>query len=168
MKSPAPLEIHLNGQHDKRGMVEVFSDQEQLVTHVPINVGTSTDLKCVVFSVGPVRCLPQSYVRFSFQLQLINRLKFAVDVGRMVVRSSHPNQKNGDVVLAPTDSYLTPEMRNLVVTHSGIDVFRAGGGLKNQYYNLVIWANSPEARVADVLQMPEDHSEFFLEHFIGQ
>lgn len=167
MSAHQPLEIHFDSESEKRGLIEIFSRQEQLVSHVPVNLGASQDLKCVVFSVGPVNCLPHSYVRFSYQLQLINRLKYAVDVGRMVVRSSGPNQKSGATVLPLTDSNVTPDMGNLVISHSGIDAFPAGGGMKNQYYNLVVWARSAEARKADVLQVPEEHGAFFLEHFVG-
>ena len=167
MSAQKPHVIHIDGQSEKRGLIEIFSGQEQLTSHVPVNIGISNDLKCVVYSVGPVDCLPHSYVRLAFQAQLINRLKFPVDVGRMVVRSSSPTRKTGATVLPPTDSNVTPEMGSLVISHSGIDLFPAGGGMKNQYYNLVVWASSPDARKADVLQMPEENSEFFLEHFVG-
>ena len=70
-------------------------------------------------------------------------------------------------VLPATDSNVTPEMESLVISHSGIDVFPAGGGMKNQYYNLVVCARSPDARTGDVLQIPEEATEFFLEHFVG-
>lgn len=167
MNAQQPLEIHLDPNSEKRGKIEIFSKQEQLVSHVPVNVGISEKLRCVVFSVGPVDCLPLSYVRFSFQAQLINRLKFPVDVGRMVIRSSKPKRKTGATVLPATDSNVTPEMQSLVIAHSGIDAFPAGAGMKSQYYNLVVWARSPEARIADVLQVPEEHSTFDLEHFVG-
>lgn len=167
MSAQQPLVIKLDADSEKRGLVEIFSKQEQLASHVPVNVGASEKLRCVVFSVGPVDCLPLSYVRFSFQAQLINRLKFPVDVGRMVVRSGQSKSRTGTTVLPPSDSNVTPEMESLVIAHSGIDVFPAGGGMANQYYNLVVWARSPHAKKTDVLQLPEDRCEFFLEHFVG-
>jgi hypothetical protein len=162
-----PEQFRLHDQTPGRGVVDVFRETDHLITHLPLTIHPADHLEAVLFCIGPVECAPHSYMRLTFRTQLTNRLKFPVDIGCSVVRSSRPKSKSGTVVLPVNRYHLTPAMLNLTISQTGLDLFKSGSGLKHQYYSVVLFAGSREARKGDVLQVIEEPGEFFIEHFIG-